>query len=196
MGRSGSGKGTQAQCILDRLGKKAHHIETGRILRELLMHKNATTILARDIMKTGGLFPSWFGSFAWLRELIERGSADNHIVFDGAPRKVQEAQLMDEVMGWHGRSLPFCIYVDVSEKQASDRLLTRGRDDDHPAAIRNRMQFFKTDVMPVINFYRRNERLIHINGERSIEEVWQEIDQKLSLHFKHLWPSLLKQKKK
>ena len=196
MGRSGSGKGTQAQYVLDRLGKESCHIETGRVLRELLTHKNPTTILARDIMKTGGLFPSWFGSFAWLRELIERGHAGNHLIFDGAPRKVEEARLMDEVMKWHGRSLPFCIYVDVSEKQASTRLLARGRDDDHTTAIRNRMEFFKKDVLPVIRFYHRNERFIHVNGERSIEEVWQEIDRKLAIHFKHLWPSPLKQKKK
>lgn len=196
MGRSGSGKGTQAQYILDRLGKGTYHIETGRVLRELLAHKNPTTILARDVMKTGGLFPSWFGAFAWLRELIEGGYAGNHLVFDGAPRKVEEARLMDEVMKWHGRSLPFCIYVDVSEKQASARLLARGRDDDHPVAIRSRMQFFKKDVLPVIDFYRRNMRLIHINGERSMGDVQQEIDQKLLLHFKHLWPLPSKQKKK
>lgn len=196
MGRSGSGKGTQAQCILDRLGKESYHIETGRVLRELLTHENPTTILARDIMKTGGLFPSWFGAFAWLRELIEHGHAGSHLVFDGAPRKVEEARLMDEVMGWHGRSLPLCIYVDVSEKQASARLLARHRDDDHPAAIHNRMQFFKKDVLPVISFYRRNARLIHVDGERSIEEVWQEIDKKLAVYVKHLWPSPSKQKKK
>lgn len=196
MGRSGSGKGTQSQYILDRLGRGAYHVETGHVLRELLTHKNPTTILARDIMKTGGLFPSWFGAFAWLRELIEGGHAGNHLVFDGAPRKVEEARLMDEVMKWHGRSLPFCIYVDVSEKQASARLLARGRDDDHSAAIRNRMRFFETDVLPVIGFYRRNARLIHVNGERPIEEVQEEIDKKLLLHFKHLWPSPLKPKKK
>lgn len=196
MGRSGSGKGTQAQYILDRLGKGAHHIETGHILRELLTHKNPTIILARDVMKIGGLFPSWFGAFAWLRELIEGGHAGNHLVFDGAPRKVDEARLMDEVMKWHGRSLPFCVYVDVSEKQASARLLARGRDDDHPGAIRNRMQFFKKDVLPVISFYRRNARLIHVNGERPIEDAQKEIDKKLLLHFKHLWPSPSKQKKK
>ncbi|MEK7082643.1 MAG: nucleoside monophosphate kinase [Patescibacteria group bacterium] len=196
MGRSGSGKGTQAQYILDRLGKGAHHIETGRVLRELLTHENPTAILARDIMKTGGLFPGWFGSFAWLRELIERGCADGHLIFDGAPRKVQEAELMNEVIKWHRRPLPFCIYVDVSEKQASARLLARGRDDDHPVAIRNRMQFFKKDVLPVIEFYRRSKRLIHVDGERPIEEVWQEIDKKLSMYFKHLWPLPSKQKKK
>ncbi len=195
IGRSGSGKGTQAELILDRLGKDAYHVETGRFLREMLMHENPTTLLARKIMKTGGLFPSWFGAFAWLRELIERGHAGDQLIFDGAPRKIEEAQLIDDVMKWHGRHQPVCIYVDVPEKEASKRLLARKRDDDHPAAIHHRMQFFKKDVLPVVEFYRANHRLIHVDGKRSVDAVWREIDVKLSLHFKHLWPSPSKQKK-
>ena len=195
MGRSGSGKGTQAELILERLGSCAYHVETGRFLREMLTHENPTTLLAQHIMKTGGLFPSWFGAFAWLRELIEYGHAGEHLVFDGAPRKVREAQLIDDVMKWHGRQLPLCIYVDVSEKEASARLLARQRDDDRPTAIRHRMQFFKKDVLPVIKFYRTKHRLIHVDGNRSINEVWKEIDAKLSVHFKQLWPLPSKQKK-
>lgn len=189
IGRSGSGKGTQTQMILNRLGKDGYHIEAGRFLRELLQRENPTTLLAREVMKTGKLFPSWFGEFAWLREFIEHGHADKDLVFDGAPRKTEEARLIDQVMIWHGRKPPLCIYVDVSEKQASRRLLARGRDDDHPDAIRSRMQFFKKDVLPVIRFYRRNKRLIHVDGERSIEEVWKKIDEKLSARLNHVWPS-------
>ena len=189
IGRSGSGKGTQAELILKRLGEDAYHVETGRFLRELLTHENPTTLLARNIMETGGLFPSWFGAFAWLRELIERGHGGDHLVFDGAPRKIEEAELMDDVMEWHGRHLPFCIYVDVSEEEASKRLLARRRDDDHPEAIANRMNFFKTDVLPVVEFYRANGRMVHVDGQRTIDEVWKEIDAKLISHYKDLWPS-------
>jgi len=190
IGRSGSGKGTQAQFILDRLDESAYHVETGRFLREMLKNENPTTILARDIMKTGGLFPSWFGAFAWLRELIEKGHAGSHLVFDGAPRRVDEAQLLDDVMNWHGRQVPFCVYVDVPEEQASARLLARGRDDDHPDAIAHRMQFFKTDVLSVVEFYRNKGQLVHVDGNRPIEEVWKDIDHALANHFKELWQQL------
>ena len=196
IGRSGSGKGTQAEFILKRLGKDAYHVETGRFLRQMLTHENPTTLLARNIMKTGGLFPSWFGAFAWLRELIEGGHGGDQLVFDGAPRKIEEAQLIDDVMKWHGRQLPVCIYVNVPEKEASARLLARGRDDDHPAAIHSRMQFFKKDVLPVVEFYRAKNRLVCIDGQRPVHEVWKEIDTKLAAHFKHLWPLQSKQKKK
>lgn len=196
IGRSGSGKGTQAKFILDRLGSNAYHIETGRFLRGLLKKENPTTLIARDIMDHGALMPSWFGSFAWLREFIEKGHADKQLVFDGAPRKVEEAELMDSVIVWHKRPLPFCIHVDVSEKEAMKRLLGRGRFDDHLSAIRHRMEFFKADVLPVIRYYRNKQRLIRVDGERSIEDTWKEIDEKLIHHFGNLWPSPSKQNKK
>ncbi len=196
VGRSGSGKGTQAEFIVDRLGGGVCHIETGRVLRELLKNENPTTRLAREIMETGNLFPSWFGSFAWLRELIEKGHAGEHLVFDGAPRRVDEARLIDEVMKWHIRPLPLCVYVDVSEQEASKRLLARRRDDDHPEAIRHRMAFFKKDILPVVRYYRARGRLIRVNGGLSPEEVSKEIDVKLSRYFDDLWPLQSKQKKK
>ncbi len=189
IGRSGSGKGTQAEFLLKHLGKDAHHVETGRILRHLLTRQNATTRIANHIMKIGGLFPSWFGAYAWLRELIEEGCADKHLVFDGAPRKIEEAELLDDVMKWHGRQRAWCVYVDVPEKDASLRLLARGRDDDHPEAIKNRMRFFKKDVLPVIAHYAKQKRLIHINGNKPMEEVWREIDKALAKKLKQLWLS-------
>ena len=60
LGRSGSGKGTQARFILARLGKGEYHMETGRFLREVLKRKNPTTKIGQEIMDSGRLFPVWF----------------------------------------------------------------------------------------------------------------------------------------
>lgn len=188
LGRSGSGKGTQAEFILKRLGKEAYHMETGRFLRALLKKNNPTTLIARELMEKGKLMPSWFGEFSWLRELIEHGHADRHLVFDGAPRKIEEAKLIDEVMAWHGHNMPICIYTDVSEEEATRRLLGRGRDDDHKSAIKNRMEFFLSDVVPVIRYYRRHHRLIRVNAEQPVEDVRKEIERKLAERLQTLWP--------
>jgi len=168
LGRSGCGKGTQAKFILKRLNHGAYHLETGRFLRQVLRKSNPTTRIARRLMEEGRLFPSWFGAFTWLKELIEKGHADKDLVFDGAPRKVQEAELIDEVLEWHKRPLPLCVYVDVPQKEAMRRLLARGRDDDHPSAIRHRMEYFSKKVLPVIHYYRKHHRLVRVNGARSI----------------------------
>lgn len=198
LGRSGSGKGTQARFILERLKKDGVcHMETGRFLRELLDKKNATTELARvRVMEQGGLFPWWFPMFLWLREIIERGNSDKHLIGDGTPRRLVEAKFLDDVMAWHGRPLPICVYVDVSEKEATKRLLERGRADDNAAAIRNRLAYFPKNVMPVIRYYTRNRRMVRINGEQSPELVAKEIDAALRRRLGKAWPSLSKQKKK
>lgn len=191
LGRSGSGKGTQAKFILGRLKSRGvFHIETGRFLRELIKEKNVTTELARTrIMERGGLFPWWFPMFLWLRELVQHGHADVHLVGDGTPRRIPEAKFLDDVMSWHKRPLPICIYVDVSEEEAERRLLARGRADDTPAAIRNRLRYFPKDVVPVLRYYERNNRMIRVDGAQAPEDVFREIDSALKKELGTQWPS-------
>ena len=191
LGRSGCGKGTQAQFVLERLKSQGvFHMETGRFLRELLEKKNVTTELARTkIMEQGGLFPWWFPMYLWLREVIEHGEADKHLVGDGTPRRVAEAKFLDDLFEWHGRSLPVCIYIDISDDEATKRLLDRGRADDNEKAIRGRLQYFPKDVLPVISYYKRHRRLVHIDGSLSPELVWKQIDRRLAKRLGEKWPA-------
>ncbi len=192
VGRSGCGKGTQAKFMLARLEPQGvFHMETGRFLRELLMLKNSTTEITRlSIDEKGKLYPWWFSMFVWLREIVEHGHADKHIVGDGTPRRMVEAKFLDNVLSWHGRPLPVCIYIDVSEEEAIRRLLNRGggRADDTPEAIRSRMQFFYEDVMPVIDYYEEHGRLISVDGNVSPDMVWKQIDRMLGERLGDKWP--------
>lgn len=189
IGRSGSGKGTQAEFVIDRLKREGvSHLETGRFLREVLeKYDNPTTRRARILMGNGKLFPSWFPIYTWLKVIFEKGIADRHWVFDGAPRMLWEAKLLDSVIEWHERPLPIAIYVDITPAEATKRLLRRGRADDHSASINNRMKFFAKDVLPVVRYYKTNRRLIRINGNQSVEDVWKDIDKALAQRLKTLW---------
>ncbi len=190
LGRSGSGKGTQADFIVRRLQKEGvRHFETGRFLRELMKKKNLTTEIGRGVMSAGRLFPAWFAAYTWLREIIEKGHADKHLIYDGAPRLRWEAELIDAVMRWHNRPLSICLFIDIGEREATKRLLRRGRRDDDRAAIRNRLKFFIKYVSKSIRYYKEHGRLISINGEQSPENVWREIDSKLKKRLGKRWPS-------
>ena len=191
LGRSGSGKGTQAHFIMGRLKKAGvFHLETGKFLRDLMTRKNVTTELARTrIMERGELFPWWFPIFLWMREVIEHGNANRHIVGDGTPRRLAEAHLIDEIMAWHGRPLSICVYVDVSRAESRRRLLARGRADDTPAAIENRLDYFPRDVVPVLRYYRRQGRLVRVNGQQAPALVAKEIDKVLAKKLGKQWPS-------
>ena len=190
VGRSGCGKGTQAKFLLERLrAEGVFHMETGRFLRELLAAKNPTTQLAQEvIMGPGGLFPWWFPMFLWLREIIEHGHAGEHMIGDGTPRRIAEAKFLDDVMSWHKRPLPLCIYVDVSEEEVTHRLLTRGRADDNVAAIRNRMDYFAEAVLPMIDHYEEHDRLISVDGNLPPDQVWRQIDRMLGERLGDQWP--------
>ncbi|OHA02967.1 MAG: hypothetical protein A3J58_01980 [Candidatus Sungbacteria bacterium RIFCSPHIGHO2_02_FULL_52_23] len=198
LGRSGSGKGTQAHFILERLEDQGvFHVETGRFLRDLMERKNVTTELARvRVMEQGALFPWWFPIFLWMRELLDHGNADKHLVGDGTPRRLAEAKLIDEIMTWHRRPLPICVYIDVSKKEAVRRLLARGRPDDNLTAIKNRMAYFPKDVVPVLNYYKRRGRFIRVSGEQPPEDVFREIDAALRKRIGKQWPYASKQNKK
>ena len=127
--------------------------------------------------------------FLWLRELVQHGHADVHLVGDGTPRRIPEAKFLDDVMSWHKRPLPICIYVDVSEEEAERRLFARGRADDTPAAIRNRLRYFPKDVVPVLRYYERNNRMIRVDGAQAPEDVFREIDSALKKELGTQWPS-------
>lgn len=189
VGCSGSGKGTQANFILRRLGRGSHHLETGRFIRALVRKKkNLTTDIVREVANSGGLVSPWFAAFTWLRELIEGGHADKHLVADGSPRSLWEAKLYDDVMRVHKRMLPLCVYLDVSMADARRRLLLRARGDDTPRAIRNRMAYFEKEVRPMIRYYRRRRRLIVINGNPAPEVVWIALDHALAKRLGRKWP--------
>lgn len=189
LGRSGSGKGTQADFLVRFLGgKNVGRMETGKFLRDFIKKDNVTALIGRKRMGDGRLFPSWFAVYGWLRQIIEHGDAARHLLFDGAPRTVWQARLTDEVIQWHGRPQAVCIYIDVPERIAIRRLLLRKRADDKPGAIKNRMEFFRRSVVPVLRYYRKTNRLIHIDGTLSPEDVFAEIQLELTHRLKGLWP--------
>jgi adenylate kinase len=189
LGRSGCGKGMQAKFAVDRLKSRGViHISTGALLRALMKQKTPAGRITRRIMAHGGLHPSWVATYTWFKILFEERGAARHLIFDGAPRRLWEAKLLDDVMRWHGRPLPLCVYIDVRRREAMRRLLARGRADDTAAAIKNRLDYFQKDVVPVLQYYKRQKRLLRVNGEQSPEKVWRDIDAVLSERLGSKWP--------
>lgn len=117
----------------------------------------------------------------WLSELSRHLKKGEHLIFDGSPRTIKDARLIDEVMEDLGRPLPVAVWVRVSEKEARLRLLKRRRFDDTYRAIRRRFNFFRREVFPVINYYRGRKRLAVVNGDAPIPKVWRDIKKAVGL---------------
>ncbi|TSC78183.1 MAG: adenylate kinase-like kinase [Parcubacteria group bacterium Gr01-1014_33] len=189
LGRSGSGKGTQALFAVEKLKREGSiHISTGALLRRLMRRSTPAGRITRDIMERGDLHPSWVAAYTWFKIIFEQRGSERHLVFDGAPRRIWEAKLLDEVMKWHGRLMPLCVYIDVSRREAMRRLLARGRADDTVVAIENRLDYFVKDVVPVLRYYKHRNRLIRVNGEQPPEKVWNDIDKALRKKLEKKWP--------
>jgi len=186
IGKSGAGKGTQVKLLQEKLG--LDYVGSGDLLRK---RKNINDFTGNKIASTidnGGLAPSSIVFKLCIDEFekIKNKRTINGIIIDGAPRKILEAKMMEEAMGWYEWSSNYkVIVIDISDDEAINRLLKRaeieGRSDDTEEGIRKRLMWYKEEVEPVVSFFEDNGKLIVINGEQSIENVYDEILQKLEL---------------
>ncbi len=187
-GRSGSGKGTQAELIKEKLlamGEEVHLVNTGAFLRELTTHEELLTgrLVDIKIMKAGTKAPDALALWAWVNELIHGLNEKNHFILDGSPRTVFEARALDELLEFYERSNVFPIFIDVSDRWAYDRMVGRGRADDVHENIQNRLAYYPIFVEPIMDFYVKESKnkLIRINGEQSITAVHADIVNALGL---------------
>lgn len=186
IGRSGSGKGTQAKLVIKYLEKndpdrKVFYLESGEKFRTLIAGTTYTSELSRKINIVGGLQPEFLAIWIWSTLLVENMTGKEHVIFDGVPRKRHEASVLDSAMGFYGREKPTVIFIDVSREWSKERLLARKRADDTASDIEARLNWFDTDVVPTIAYFKENPMYeVHqINGERTIEEIHTDILEKL-----------------
>src|SRR3990167_4091488 len=103
LGRAGCGKGTQAKLLAEKFG--LFYIGSGELLRNLADQNNFTGQKTATVLKTGELVPSSLVSMLWLNYLEtikQKNSADfKGIIFDGSPRKIEEAHLLEEALNWY-----------------------------------------------------------------------------------------------
>lgn len=187
IGRSGSGKGTQAELLKSKLEtdgiENVVHITTGGSFRDFIAEGSYVAKLAHEVNDTGGLQPEFLAVWGWTNLFINTLKGNETVILDGAPRKPFEASVLHSAIVFLGYHKPIVIYLDVSESGSREHIKNRGRDDDNDeSGVTSRMNWFETDVLPTLDFYLHDPRYIvlHINGNQTIEEVHKEIIEKLS----------------
>ncbi len=185
VGRSGCGKGTQVDLLIKKLkerdGLQVLHIETGALLREFAKKSTYTARKTKEIIDGGGLMPESIVISLSTNYLMNYFTGKENLVFDGAPRRLLETEILDTTLNFYKIPKYKVIYMNVSREWATKRLEARGRTDDSKFDIEKRMEWFDKDVMPSINFFKNNGNcdLIDINGEQTIEQVHAEIMSKV-----------------
>jgi adenylate kinase len=187
IGRSGCGKGTQAELLQKYLKSKdsereIFYLETGDLFRKFVKGAGYTNKLASVIMEEGGREPDFLAISLWSNAFIENLEAKEHVFIDGTPRSLNEAKILDTAIKFYNRGKPKIVFIDVSRKWSIDRLVARGRADDIEIEdIEERLDWFDSDVKPAVDFYRESSgyNFLEINGEQTIKEVHNEIINKL-----------------
>ena len=186
IGRSGSGKGTQAKLLIEELKKRdpsteVEYLEAGAKFRELIARDTYTSKLAKEIMDAGTLQPAFLAIHNWSHLFIETIKGSEHLVIDGSPRKLNEARILAETLKFYKRPHTKVICINVSKEWSRQRLLSRGRGDDTADNVEGRLSWFDTDVAPAIEYFRDQPEMhvVDINGEQTIEAVQKEIISKV-----------------
>ncbi len=174
IGRSGSGKGTQAALMKEYLEKhdgngSVFYVYTGEIFRTLIKNQptlEVSMLLDTKVMKKGDKAPDFSAIWAWGNEFIYRLNKTQHIIVDGSPRTILEAKALDECLKFLDRENVFPILIDVSSKEVKARMLARKRADDTEEQIANRVAYYEKYVAPAVEYYSKESKnkLIVVDG--------------------------------
>ncbi len=186
IGASGCGKGTQVRLLREEMEKRdpqipIFYLQTGQYFREFVKGDSFASEIAREAQVRGDRQPDFLAMWLWSDIFVKNLKGNEHMIIDGSPRSLNEAQNLDIAMKFFRREQPVVIYLKVHREWSFNHLMerakTEGRPDDTPASINKRLDWFDRDVLPAINYYRRDRDydFVEINGENSIEEVHREI---------------------
>lgn len=174
LGPPGAGKGTQSQRLIAHLGAK--HVSTGDILREVVESGSDEGKEVEQYLAAGQLVPD-----PCIIRIFERHLAtldrNDHILFDGFPRTLAQAEALEEVLGERDTPLDGAFYLQVETDELLRRLAGRGREDDQVKVIRHRLEVFAERTQPLIDHYQELGLLHVIDGIGSEEEVFDRIQQ-------------------
>ena len=180
LGPQGAGKGTQGKLISSEYG--IPHIATGDMLRTAIAEGTELGRRADPLVKAGELVPDDL-MIGLIRDRLARDNTRNGFVLDGFPRTAVQAEALDAMLEEIDRSLTVVFEFQLPEEVAIERLRRRaaeeGREDDTEEAIRTRLRLYHDQTEPLIEYYRTRGTLVGIPADRSVEEVFAEIQKAL-----------------
>ena len=176
-GPPGAGKGTQAVKLAELLN--VPHISTGDMFRYHMKNNTELGRIARSFSDQGELVSDDV-TIAMVRERLGHDDVKEGFLLDGFPRSVPQAEALDDILADNGTTLDCVINIRVSDDEIRTRLAKRatieGRADDaDPAIIQNRIDTYKSQSEPCVNYYKKAGKVEDINGIGTIDEVFERI---------------------
>ena len=174
LGPPGAGKGTQAKNLAEFW--QIPHISTGDILRQAMKEQTPLGIKAQSYVDSGELVPDKLVQDL-VQERLQQPDTKSGWILDGFPRKVTQATFLGELLEQIDQGGERVVNLDVPDEVVITRLLGRGRKDDSEEVIRRRLEVYRQETAPLIDYYGNSQKLLTVNGNQSQEEVTNAIKQ-------------------
>jgi adenylate kinase len=186
LGPPGSGKGTQAQLLVQRYG--IVQLSTGEMLRAAVAAGTPVGLKAKEIMASGGLVPDEV-VVGIISDRVDQPDARHGFILDGFPRTVPQAEALDELLKHKHMKLDAVVELRVNESALLSRVETRVaqmrergeevRVDDTPEVLTRRLASYRSQTEPLIHYYSERRKLSTIDGMMAIDEVTRAIHRQL-----------------
>ena len=171
IGGPGSGKSTYSELIKKEMG--IAHIYTGDMMRALAKENTPDGRKVKELLSKGEFAPTSIVIDA-VKDRMKKPDAMKGYVFDGFPRNVEQAEAMED----KGIEYDHVVNLVVSEKEVIKRLTARGRADDKPEIIKNRLKVYHRETAPLLTYYK--DEIINIKAEGDTpENIAKEIIKKV-----------------
>jgi len=176
LGAPGSGKGTQAKILVEKLN--IPHVSTGDLFRSAIAAKTPLGLAAKEVMDKGDLVADEI-TLGILKERITQNDALNGFILDGFPRNLTQCEMLEGLLQELSLSLDHALLIQVDPDEVVARIAKRaeieGRTDDTEEVVRNRLNVYEEQTAPVGDFYKKQDIVTEVLGKGSIEDVQERI---------------------
>ncbi|MCT2405992.1 adenylate kinase [Chryseobacterium antibioticum] len=177
-GPPGSGKGTQAQNLIEKFNLK--QISTGDLFRYNMKNDTELGKLAKSYIDKGELVPDQVTTDMLIEEL-RKPTDTNGFIFDGYPRTTAQTEALEKIVDEElNDKIDICLSLVVEDKTLVERLLKRGEtsgrsDDSNVEIIENRIKEYYTKTAEVAELYKQQGKYVEVNGVGEIDEISQKL---------------------
>lgn len=203
LGAPGSGKGTQAKNIAEKVG--ITHVASGDLFRAAATRGDELGKQAKYYMEKGLLVPDEI-TIKMILERIDAPDCSKGVMLDGFPRTLEQAEALDQALGKKKQKIDRVFYIKVSTDELVRRLSGRficrkcqapyhkvssppkkegicdkcggelyQRADDNPETVRKRIDVYTKETSPLIDYYKKAKKLVEIKGEGNIDNITKDI---------------------